>query len=308
MFWANHKLRLIVTSQCNLNCFYCHNEGQPKATDFLSDDLFRHLLRVVRQRSDGLDIVTFSGGEPLLHQKLEHFIQSLKPVTRHRTVVTNGFLLDARRLASLRDSGVTKFRIGVDSLAQPNSRPSALFSQNRSIHEVLGLLQSEQMPYEINVVLTEFNRRELPELFRFCRDHQVSAKFFEHVKATSVPSKAGVTKAEVQPYVPFSEFESVLRLVLPAAVHSLPGVFDGANELYDCSKFSIRYCRYLCVYGLCHLTGTRIDPRGFAYACLVGNGRFRISSNQTAEESARIIEDAVGHGCSSFTPVALAMA
>lgn len=308
MLWANHKLRLIVTSQCNLNCFYCHNEGQPKANTFLSMELFQHLLRVVDQQSEELEIVTFSGGEPLLHKNLEYFVQSLRPVTKQRTVVTNGLLLDKQRLDSLRVAGVTKLRIGVDSLRRPHSRPSSFFPQARSIRQVLELLQSEQMQYELNVVLTEFNHGELPELFQFCRDNEVSAKFFEHVKATSVRSKAGVTKAEAQPYVPFSEFESSLRSVLPNAIHSPPGVFDGANELYDCGEFSIRYCRYLCSYGLCHLTGTRIDPRGFVYACMVGNGRFKISTDQSVEESARTIEEAVAVGCLSRVPVGLVTA
>jgi GTP 3',8-cyclase len=299
MLWSNHKLRLVVTNQCNLNCFYCHNEGQPKANNFLSVELFQHLLRVIHRRNEGLEIVTFSGGEPLLHENLEHFVRALQSVTRQRTVVTNGLLLDKRRLASLREAGVTKFRIGVDSLIRSHSRPGSALPQTRSIHEVLELLQSEQMHYELNVVLTEFNRNELLKLLRFCREHQVSAKFFEHIKVMSVRSAAGVTEAEAQPYVPFGEFESALRIIFPDAVHSPSGVFDGANEFYDCGRFSIRYCRYLCGYGLCHLTGTRIDPRGFAYACLVGNGRFQISPEQSVQESTRVVEEAVACGCVS---------
>ena len=255
-----------------------------------------------------MEIVTFSGGEPLLHENLEYFVRSLQSATKQRTVVTNGLLLDKRRLTSLREAGVTKFRIGVDSLIQPHSRPSSAYPQARSIHEVVELLRSEQMHHELNVVLTEFNRNELPGLFRFCRDNQVSAKFFEHVKAMSAPRAAGVTRAEAQPYVPFGDFESALRLVLPDAVHSPPGVYDGANEFFNCGSFSIRYCRYLCTYGLCHLTGTRIDPRGFAYACLVGNGRFQISTEQSVQESARIIEEAVAAGCESSVPANFAYA
>lgn len=299
MLWSNQKLRLVVTNKCNLNCFYCHNEGQPKSNGFLQNDLFQHLLRVIHQRSEGLEIVTFSGGEPLLHPNLEHFVRSIKSVTRQRTVVTNGLLLDERRLASLREAGVTKFRIGVDSLIRTHSRPSPAFPQTRSIHEVLNLMRSEGMHYELNVVLTEHNRDELPELFRFCRDNQISAKFFEHVKALSVRSSAGVTRAEAQPRVPLDEFELALRLVFPDAVHSPPGIFDGANELYDCGGFSVRYCRFLCSYGLCHLTGTRIDSRGFVFACLIGNGRFKISPDQSVRKSAHVIEEALAAGCVS---------
>ena len=29
---ANDKMRIITTAKCNLDCFYCHNEGQEKVT------------------------------------------------------------------------------------------------------------------------------------------------------------------------------------------------------------------------------------------------------------------------------------
>ncbi len=299
VLWANRKLRLLVTGQCNLECFYCHNEGQRKSSDFLSDDLFRHMVSVVRRHPSDLDKVTFSGGEPLLHSRLEHFVRELSPMPPQRTGVTNGLFLDQRRLDSLRNAGVTTFRVGADSLIRLRSRPSAVFPASQSIHNVLHLLEREGAPFELNVVLTQFNRDELPEILRFCRDHRVSAKFFEHVQVTFLRMEDLVMRAEAQPRLHFARFESALFSVLPDAIHVSADVFDGANEVYQCDGFSIRYCRYLCTYNLCHLTGTRIDSRGFVYACLVGNGRFRISSGQSVEDSARLVEEAVNWGCCS---------
>jgi cyclic pyranopterin phosphate synthase len=299
VLWANNRLRLVVTNECNLSCFYCHNEGQPKSSDFLSFDLFAQILRLIGSGSRDLDKVTFSGGEPLLHPRLESFVRELSPMARFGTIVTNGLLLDERRLNSLRMAGVTKFRIGADSLTRHRSRPSAVFPNGTSIHQTIELLERTSTPFELNVVLTEFNRSEIPEIVRFCRDHKVSAKFFEHVRASFVCSEFAVLDAEAEPRVPFSEFSLILSSVMPTAIQPSEDVFDGANELYNFDGFSIRYCRYLCPYGLCHLTGTRIDPRGFVYACLVGNGRFRIFPDQTTAESATTIAQAVDWGCSS---------
>jgi len=299
VLWANHKLRLVITNQCNLNCFYCHNEGQPKSSSFLSNDLFEHVLRLVGASSCDLEKVTFSGGEPLLHPQLEDFVRKLSPMTRNRTLVTNGLLLDENRLNSLRMAGVTKLRIGVDSLVRTRSRPSAVFPKGHSIHQTFELLERTATPFELNVVLTEFNLSEIPEIMRFCRDRRVSVKFFEHVKANFVRSEVAVLNAEPEPCMRFSEFASILTSIIPTAVQVSDDIFDGANELYDCDGFFIRYCRYLCPYGLCYLTGTRIDPRGFVYTCLVGNGRFRISPDQTVAESATIITRAINWGCSS---------
>ena len=299
MLWANHKLRLIVSNECNLDCFYCHNEGQPKSSDLLSQNLFSHILRIVDLRHCGLERVTFSGGEPLLHPQLEHFVRELASTVQFRTVVTNGLLLDECRLDSLRTAGVTKFRVGVDSIVRPRSRPSKSFPNGRTIHETLKLLERTATPFELNVVLTDFNRNEVPEILRFCRDHKVSAKFFEHVKTSFCQSEFATLNARSDPRLEFSGFGHILQSVLPNAVHAASDVFDGANEIFQCEDFSVRYCRYLCPYGLCFLTGTRIDPRGFVYACLVGNGRFRIRSDQSVSESASIISEALDWGCSS---------
>jgi molybdenum cofactor biosynthesis enzyme MoaA len=39
---AANKIRLIVTGKCNLDCFYCHNEGQVK------EDTFARVPDVIR--------------------------------------------------------------------------------------------------------------------------------------------------------------------------------------------------------------------------------------------------------------------
>lgn len=299
MLWANHKLRFVVTNQCNIGCFYCHNEGQPKSADFLSNELFVHVRRLIDEGPHELERVTFSGGEPLLHPRLEEFVRGLSSVTQWRTVVTNGLLLDERRLSSLNMAGVTKFRLGVDSFARDRSRPSAVFPRGFSIHQTIELLERTGTSFELNVVLTEFNRNEVPDIIRFCRDHKVSAKFFEHVRADFTDQEFTVLSAEAEPRMQFSEFASALSSALSASLQASDDIFDGANELFNCDGFSIRYCKYLCPFGLCHLTGTRIDPRGFVYACLVGNGRFHISPDQTVGESASIVAQAVDWGCSS---------
>src|SRR5690349_12307587 len=40
---AADKLRLIVTGECNLSCFYCHNEGQSDKRYFISLGVVRRL-------------------------------------------------------------------------------------------------------------------------------------------------------------------------------------------------------------------------------------------------------------------------
>ena len=45
--WANNRARIIVTGECNINCFYCHNEGQPKNRKYISDDLTNRIIELM---------------------------------------------------------------------------------------------------------------------------------------------------------------------------------------------------------------------------------------------------------------------
>ena len=96
MLWANNRIRFVLTAECNINCFYCHNEGQPKSQKYFSESLYNHIIKILQEQEEPLNSVTFTGGEPLLHPKLEKFISQVSPFTTSRTLVTNGLLLSER--------------------------------------------------------------------------------------------------------------------------------------------------------------------------------------------------------------------
>lgn len=75
MIWANNRLRLLITDECNINCFYCHNEGQAKGHQYLPDGLFNRIIELVTTNNCDLQAVTFSGAR---HFSIQELIISLK--------------------------------------------------------------------------------------------------------------------------------------------------------------------------------------------------------------------------------------
>jgi molybdenum cofactor biosynthesis enzyme MoaA len=296
--WANNRLRLIVAGDCNINCFYCHNEGQPKTNGRLSDGLFSRVRELLASQQTHLDSVTFSGGEPLLHPGLDRFIEELVPFSSKRTLVTNGLLLTPERITRLTDAGITKIRLGVDSLRQDKSRPSSGHFPRVSIQRLMDALVKARATYELNVVLTTFNAPEIPDILKFCRDNRISAKFFEHVKVHSFGTTSGKGLIEPQPLVPFETFDAAMSSVFPAAHSSISEDMGPANQIYTCEGLCIRYCRFLCPFGLCFKTGTRVDPFGFVYTCMAGDGRYRIDSHEPLQRSIETILASAREGCS----------
>jgi GTP 3',8-cyclase len=298
--WANNRLRLIVTGKCNINCFYCHNEGQPKSTGFFPSDLFARVVGLLSETKSHLDSVTFSGGEPLLHPMLENFIAGVAPFSDQRTLVTNGLLLTPDRISRLVAAGVSKIRLGVDSLQQSKSRPSSDVFPDVCIQTVIHSLFNAKVKFELNVVLTQFNAGEIGGIVKFCDDHRVSVKFFEHIQSRRAGILKGSRTFEPKPYVGFEDFESKVRSTLSGVTFHTSQDFGGANLVCECDGYFIRYCRYLCPFGLCYRTGTRIDSNGFVYTCMEEDGRFKISSKEPLTQSESTILAAKAEGC-NFT-------
>jgi cyclic pyranopterin phosphate synthase len=86
------RLRISLADGCNLNCFFCHNEGQGQLTkpkhreSPLTPDEIGAVVRVALD--EGVSKVKLTGGEPLLYRSGDDDVVSL-----------------VRRIASLRAEG-----------------------------------------------------------------------------------------------------------------------------------------------------------------------------------------------------------
>ena len=271
--WANGRLRLILSSMCNIDCYYCHNEGSPKGQRLFPASLFQRVLQLVELQAPSN--VTFTGGEALLHPDLDRFASSLKPYCASLTLVTNGLLLKADRLCGLQNHGITKIRLGIDSLYREKSRPSRGTLPSFDPITTIDMIATAGMQCELNIVLTKFNIDDIPMMLKFCARKKLSAKVFEHVEVAGI--HGGLIQMHSTPVVGFEQFLGVVsKAEIPLRVREAPEL-KGANQILEGDGFRWRYCRYLCPFGLCYVTGTRIDPTGRTYACM-GSGKFQIIS------------------------------
>jgi molybdenum cofactor biosynthesis enzyme MoaA len=264
------------------------------------------LAHVLSQALDGVGIAsaTITGGEPLLHPHLEQLVGEFAGLALEMTLVTNGCLLTPRVLKRLRESGLSKIRLGVDSVTGDRSRPTPNPTTGLDVSRLLHEIREAGLGLEINCVLTAFNRDTLVSFLEFVMSNNVPTKFFEHVE---IDSSAGVEcqgVARAVPEVQRREFELALASVAPDMVATESSDFGGANFVYSGQAISIRYCSYLCKYGLCHLTGTRVDPLGQVYVCMAQQRQFRISADSSLEQVREVLRASMLAGCINAQPPA----
>jgi MoaA/NifB/PqqE/SkfB family radical SAM enzyme len=103
---------IIPIRRCNLACTYCNeydDVSKPVAVDVM-------LERLDQLAKLGTTIVTFSGGEPLLHPELDRLISHVRSRGIIAGMITNGYLLTAQRVQQLNDAGLDHMQISIDNV------------------------------------------------------------------------------------------------------------------------------------------------------------------------------------------------
>jgi MoaA/NifB/PqqE/SkfB family radical SAM enzyme len=103
---------LIPIRRCNLSCTYCN-----EFDDFskpIPIDVMKHRIDLLADL--GTSIVTFSGGEPLLHPELDELIAHMRRRGVIACLITNGYLLTADRIRRLNDAGLDHLQISIDNV------------------------------------------------------------------------------------------------------------------------------------------------------------------------------------------------
>jgi MoaA/NifB/PqqE/SkfB family radical SAM enzyme len=109
------ELRLAITRKCDGACRHCYNRSG-KDIDRLSANDFIQLINEVHTINLNLDRITLTGGEPLIESdkvlNISRFARSLGIRVR---LVTRGWELNKGLCLELKEAGVTRVQIGLDS-------------------------------------------------------------------------------------------------------------------------------------------------------------------------------------------------
>lgn len=181
-------LRISVTDRCNLRCAYCMPAAlypenhcfQPREA-LLS---FEEIVRVARSASQlGAHKIRLTGGEPLLRHNVDGLIAMLAalPGIGDIALTTNGLLL-ARQARRLRDAGLNRVTVSLDSLDPATLRTIA----GRDIHpdQVLAGIEAAReagfADIKVNTVLQRgVNDDGIVALARHFRGTGVVLRFIE---------------------------------------------------------------------------------------------------------------------------------
>lgn len=175
------SLRLSVTQRCNLDCPYCHKEGELGNTG-QEISLAKIEKIICTARELGFIKIKITGGEPLLRSDIIEIIRIIKKNTfQDISLVTNGTLLE-KHAKQLSEAGLDRVNIGCDSLN------SDFLSKNKKNIE-LGLKAAKSCnlyPIKLNmVVLKSINDSEIYSMIEFARQNDAILQLIELISTNN---------------------------------------------------------------------------------------------------------------------------
>jgi MoaA/NifB/PqqE/SkfB family radical SAM enzyme len=126
--------QIVPIRRCNLACTYCNEFDAVSAPVPLTE----MLQRVDLLAALGTTIITISGGEPMLHPDLDEIIRRIRSRGAIATLITNGYLLTAERIARLNRAGLDYLQISIDNVTPDETSKKSLKVLDRKLELLAG--------------------------------------------------------------------------------------------------------------------------------------------------------------------------
>ena len=171
-------LRIALTPRCNLNCIYCHHEGEAEPNGEISDEMVVSVARAAAAL--GIRSLKFTGGEPLLRRDLAGLIAQM-PQDLDISLTTNGIFL-AEQAGPLAEAGLDRVNVSLDSL-RPEIYRAITGGKESDLEKVLAGIDAARAaglaPIKLNVVVLKENEAEISDLIDFCRQKGLILQLIE---------------------------------------------------------------------------------------------------------------------------------
>ena len=264
-------LRISVTDRCNFRCVYCMpKEVFGRDYPFLPRAellTFEEIERLARTFAGlGVEKIRITGGEPLLRRDLETLVEMLAAIPDvDLTLTTNGALL-ARKAQALKDAGLDRITVSLDSLDDETFRAmnDVDFPVERVLAGIDAALAAGLAPVKVNVVVKRgVNEDSVLPMARHFRERGHVVRFIEYM---DVGSTNGWRLDDVVPaaeIVAAIDAESPLEPLAPRYPGEVAERYryrDGSGEVGVIASVTRPFC------GAC--TRARLSADGSLYTCL----------------------------------------
>lgn len=259
-------LRIALTPKCNLTCEYCPPKGENfiVSEKALSNQKLLNILNIFYEI--GFRQFGFTGGEPLLNEKLHSILnRCFKFKNIYLKLYTNGILLK-RKIEIVKKFDLVK--LSLDTLDRKKYEEITGADKLKDVLEGIILAKKNKIRIRLNTVLTQKNYDGIFDLIVYCCRKEIDLKILDlncftvpgySVWRTLYKSPAGITRSLETMGFKKKIIYTVGNYGIPMAEYARGKTHIRIKDTTGYSVYSpiCRDCKYfLCQEGLYHLTLT----------------------------------------------------
>ncbi len=258
------SLRISVTQDCNLDCFYCHKEGCEDEDREMAPEEIEELVRVAAEF--GIEKVKVTGGEPLVRDDIVDIISVIsQPQIEDVSLTTNGVGL-SEKAEELAEAGLDRANISLDTLNEDTyERISGKPFLSEVLDGISASLEAGLSPVKLNtLVLDGINDDEIDDLIEYSLEEDAILQLIELEKVLpeneKIYEKYHCDLDQIENYVSERASEVETRWLMNARRKYI--VNGGEVEIVN-PMHNSEFCRYC--------TRLRMTSGGYLKPCLMRN-------------------------------------
>ena len=180
-FGRNHNyLRISLTDNCNLRCFYCMPEEEYEftpASKLMQADEIEAISKIFV--AQGVNKIRLTGGEPLVRKDAGKIILSLSKLPVKLTLTTNGTRVH-EFIALLKEANIQSLNISLDTLQSDRFMLLTRRDQFKLVYDNIQLLIRNNFQVKVNVVVMKgMNDGEINDFIEWTKDTPIQIRFIE---------------------------------------------------------------------------------------------------------------------------------
>jgi len=178
-------LRVSVTERCNFRCQYCMPEKPfswvPKENLLSFEELFEFMKVAI---DEGVKKIRITGGEPLLREDLDKFIQMIYDYepSIDLAMTSNAFLLKGTA-QRLKNAGLKRINVSIDTLKPEVAQAIAGKDVLKNVLEGVEEARRVGLKVKVNMVpMKNMNADEIIDVLEYCKTRNMTVRFIEYME------------------------------------------------------------------------------------------------------------------------------
>lgn len=173
-------LRISLTDNCNLRCFYCMPNEDYHFMPHQQLMQPEEILIIAKTFVDlGVKKIRLTGGEPLVRKDAAAIIQSLGSLGVDLSITTNGTRVEYF-LEELQTAGIKSVNISLDTLQREKFQLITGRDLFQKVQENIAALLKRGFRIKLNVVVVKgLNDQEIMDFVKLTKDQSITVRFIE---------------------------------------------------------------------------------------------------------------------------------